>query len=155
MCNIVLLFLSSHTHTNMTTFTGRKHAMYIPNTLEQSCLTLSHWAADCDTLSNQSLFSFTIDDLIFESKFKRHLRTFGQNSLEAVTAFSAARGERVAVGSSLGTKASLESLRYRENSHRHRGNSHRHRRNSHRYRRNSHRYLRHVYRNHHYSFHLC
>ncbi|MPC46104.1 hypothetical protein E2C01_039813 [Portunus trituberculatus] len=54
---------------------------------------------------DQIYFSFTIDDFIFESKFKRRLRTFGLKLLRAVTALGPARGKEVAFGSGLGPKA--------------------------------------------------
>ncbi|MPC65608.1 hypothetical protein E2C01_059746 [Portunus trituberculatus] len=41
----------------------------------------------------------------FPSKFKKSLKSFGQNWLRVVTALGAARGEKVAVGSGLGPKA--------------------------------------------------
>ncbi|MPC47049.1 hypothetical protein E2C01_040783 [Portunus trituberculatus] len=55
--------------------------------------------------NDQSYFSFTIDDFIFESKFKRLLRTFNLKLLRAVMALGVARGKEVAVGSGLGPKA--------------------------------------------------
>ncbi|MPC71352.1 hypothetical protein E2C01_065629 [Portunus trituberculatus] len=54
---------------------------------------------------DKNYFSFTIDDFIFESKYKRRLKTFGLKFLRAVTALGAARRKEVAVGSGLGSKA--------------------------------------------------
>ena len=55
--------------------------------------------------ANTHASSFSIVDFIFRSKFKSSLRCFGQNLCRAVTALGAAWGEKVAVGSSLGTEA--------------------------------------------------